>query len=178
MADTESFDALIIGGGLAGLSVALRLAERMKVAVVAKAALTEGSSLYAQGGIAAVLNPTEDSLDSHVTDTLATGAGLCHRDVVELVVRGGPAAVSWLVAQGVPFSHGPANPHKRILWQDERAQRAGLPAFISRARADTVTGAWCTPPTPPVARYKPRSKRKSGNIPVSGCSNTTLPLTC
>ena len=109
MTDTESFDALIIGGGLAGLSVALRLAERMKVAVVAKAALTEGSSLYAQGGIAAVLNPTEDSLDSHVTDTLATGAGLCHRDVVELVVRGGPAAVSWLVAQGVPFSHGPAN---------------------------------------------------------------------
>ena len=109
MADTESFDVLIIGGGLAGLSVALRLAERMKVAVVAKAALTEGSSLYAQGGIAAVLNPTEDSLDSHITDTLAAGAGLCHRDAVEAVVRGGPAAVSWLVDQGVPFSHGSAN---------------------------------------------------------------------
>ena len=177
MADTESFDALIIGGGLAGLSVALRLAERMKVAVVAKAALTEGSSLYAQGGIAAVLNPTEDSLDSHVTDTLATGAGLCHRDVVELVVRGGPAAVSWLVAQGVPFSHGPANHTNESYGRtSERSERAT--AFISRARADTVTGAWCTPPTPPVARYKPRSKRKSGNIPVSGCSNTTLPLTC
>jgi len=106
MAETESFDVLIVGGGLAGLGTALRLADRLRVAIVAKAALTEGSSLYAQGGIAAVRDPQADSFESHVADTLDAGGGLCHRDAVEAVVRGAPAAVNWLVAQGVSFTHG------------------------------------------------------------------------
>ncbi|HKQ30318.1 MAG TPA: FAD-dependent oxidoreductase, partial [Burkholderiales bacterium] len=97
-------DVLIVGGGAAGLTLALRLADKVKVTIVAKQALTEGSSLYAQGGIAAVLNEAEDSFDSHIADTLEAGAGLCHRDTVDFVVRRGPAAIRWLIDQGVVFS--------------------------------------------------------------------------
>ena len=97
-------DVLIIGGGIAGLSLALRVADRARVTVLAKAALTEGASLYAQGGVAAVLNGQEDSFDSHIQDTLDAGAGLCHRDTVEFVVRQGPEAIHWLIERGVPFS--------------------------------------------------------------------------
>lgn len=97
-------DVLIIGGGIAGLSLALRVADRARVTVLAKAALTEGASLYAQGGVAAVLNGQEDSFDSHIQDTLNAGAGLCHRDTVEFVVRQGPEAIHWLIERGVPFS--------------------------------------------------------------------------
>ncbi len=82
--------ALIVGSGAAGLSVALRLAEHLEVTVMAKSALNEGSSLYAQGGIAAVLNQTEDSFMSHIEDTIQAGAGLCHNDTVNFVVRHGP----------------------------------------------------------------------------------------
>src|SRR5688500_12357585 len=101
-------DVLIVGGGAAGLTLALRLADKAKVTIVAKQALTEGSSLYAQGGIAAVLNEAEDSFDSHITDTLDAGAGLCHRDTVEFVVRRGAAAIRWLIDQGVAFSREPS----------------------------------------------------------------------
>src|SRR3990170_6886274 len=106
-------DVLIIGGGIAGLSLALRVADRARVTILAKAALTEGSSLYAQGGVAAVLNGEEDSFESHIQDTLDAGAGLCHRDTVEYVVREGPAAVRWLIDRGVPFSRE-EHPHNGL----------------------------------------------------------------
>ncbi|MCG6872158.1 MAG: L-aspartate oxidase [Gammaproteobacteria bacterium] len=95
-------DIIIVGGGLAGLGTALRLAVHRQVTLVAKTALTEGSSLYAQGGIAAVQD-TRDSFDSHVQDTLLAGAGLCHVDTVEQVVRRGPEAIRWLSELGVVF---------------------------------------------------------------------------
>jgi L-aspartate oxidase len=104
MTTAPSSDVLIIGGGIAGLSLALRVADRARVTILAKAALTEGASLYAQGGVAAVLNGEEDSFESHIQDTLDAGAGLCHRDTVEFVVREGPAAIRWLIERGVPFS--------------------------------------------------------------------------
>ena len=104
MTTSQSSDVLIIGGGVAGLSLALRIADKARVTILAKATLTEGSSLYAQGGVAAVLNGEEDSFDSHVQDTLSAGAGLCHRDTVEFTVREGPAAIRWLIESGVPFS--------------------------------------------------------------------------
>lgn len=97
-------DVLIIGGGIAGLSLALRVADRTRVTILAKAELSEGASLYAQGGVAAVLNGEEDSFESHIQDTLDAGAGLCHRDTVEFAVREGPAAIRWLIERGVPFS--------------------------------------------------------------------------
>jgi L-aspartate oxidase len=101
-------DVLIVGGGAAGLTLALHLANHAKVAVLAKETLTEGSSLYAQGGIAAVLNEAEDSFESHVNDTVLAGAGLCHRDTVEYVVQRGPSAARWLIDQGVAFSREPS----------------------------------------------------------------------
>jgi len=99
----NKFDVLIVGSGVAGLSLALRLDTHLNVAVLSKTKLSEGSSLYAQGGIAAVLDQ-EDSFESHVQDTLNAGAGLCSPDVVRHVVEQGPAAIQWLIDQKVPFS--------------------------------------------------------------------------
>jgi L-aspartate oxidase len=113
MTTPSSSDVLIIGGGIAGLSLALRVADRAQVTILAKAALTEGASLYAQGGVAAVLNGEEDSFESHIQDTLDAGAGLCHRDTVEFVVREGPAAIRWLIERGVPFSRE-EHPHNGL----------------------------------------------------------------
>jgi L-aspartate oxidase len=107
MANPQVSDVLVIGSGVAGLSLALRLAGHARVSVLAKATLTEGSSLYAQGGVAAMLNPHDDSFESHIEDTLDAGAGLCHRDTAEYVVRRGPQAIRWLLDQGVPFTREP-----------------------------------------------------------------------
>ncbi|MCG6976384.1 MAG: L-aspartate oxidase [Acidiferrobacterales bacterium] len=95
---------LVIGAGIAGLTLALRLAATSQVTVLAKARLTEGSSLYAQGGVAAVLDAKKDSLSSHVEDTLNAGAGLCDEDTVRFVVEHGPEAIHWLIDEGVPFT--------------------------------------------------------------------------
>jgi L-aspartate oxidase len=97
------FDTLIIGSGLAGLSLALKLADRQKVAVITKKTLLEGASAWAQGGIAAVLSP-EDSFDKHIQDTQIAGAGLCDPQTTRFVVEHGAAAIDWLIQQGVPFS--------------------------------------------------------------------------
>ena len=90
------WDVLIVGAGAAGVSLALQLGPGTRVAILAKAALDEGSSLYAQGGVAAVL-AQDDSLQSHIEDTLVAGAGLCHRDAVQFVVREGPSVIRWLI---------------------------------------------------------------------------------
>ena len=79
-------DVLIIGSGAAGLGLALRLPEQVRCTVVAKRELVEGNTLYAQGGISAVLD-SADSLESHVLDTLEAGASLCQEDVVRTVVE-------------------------------------------------------------------------------------------
>lgn len=101
---TSSAPLVIIGGGLAGLSLALRVADGgVPVAIYAKRELGEGSTRYAQGGIAAVLSP-EDSFQSHIEDTLVAGAGLCKRESVEFVVERGPACIQWLIDHGVVFS--------------------------------------------------------------------------
>ena len=97
------FDTLIIGSGLAGLATALKLADQQKVAVVTKKSLLEGASAWAQGGIATVLSQ-DDSLDEHIQDTLAAGAGLCDAATTRYVVEHGRQAIDWLIAQGVPFT--------------------------------------------------------------------------
>lgn len=96
-------DVLILGSGAAGLSLALRLREDLDVAVVSKRALSEGSTLYAQGGVSAVFD-ARDSLESHVQDTLKAGAGLCDPGVVRQVVERGPDNIRWLLDQGVAFT--------------------------------------------------------------------------
>ena len=97
------YDVLIIGSGASGLSLALRLAEHTRVAVLSKVALAEGSTLYAQGGISAVLD-AQDSLESHIQDTLVAGAGLCDPAIVRLVVSQGKACIDWLLERDVPFT--------------------------------------------------------------------------
>ena len=82
-------DVLIIGSGAAGLTLALSLPDSMKIAILSKDVLTEGSTVYAQGGISAVLDKS-DSFESHIADTLDSGAGLCVEDVVRNVVQKGP----------------------------------------------------------------------------------------
>ena len=96
-------DVLVIGSGAAGLTAALNLAERFKVTVLAKGALNEGSTAWAQGGIAAVLEPG-DTFQSHIEDTMIAGAGLNDRAVVEFVVENAPRAIARLVELGVPFN--------------------------------------------------------------------------
>jgi len=96
---------LVIGSGIAGLTFALKVADRRKVAVVTKKESVETSTNYAQGGIASVLSP-EDSFDLHIQDTLNSGDGLCHAEVVEMVVKNGPDRIQELADMGVRFQLG------------------------------------------------------------------------
>ena len=99
----RNYDILIIGSGLAGLSLALRLASHKKVCLVTKRALDDSSSSWAQGGIAAVL-ADDDSIEAHIQDTMDAGAGLCDPHVTRYVVEHGREMVEWLIGQGVPFT--------------------------------------------------------------------------
>jgi len=100
---TNDADVLIIGGGAAGLSLALKVADQARVTILSKSSLEQGSTYYAQGGIAAVLDE-HDSHDSHVKDTLAAGDGLCDENIVEYTVSRGRECIEWLVEQGVKFT--------------------------------------------------------------------------
>ncbi len=102
----ESFDFLVIGSGIAGLTFAREVADHGRVALVTKDVSRESNSSYAQGGVASVWSP-EDSFEAHAADTLTAGAGLCHEDVVQMVVREGPDRIRDLIALGTRFdTHG------------------------------------------------------------------------
>src|SRR5271163_1785726 len=96
-------DFLVIGGGIAGMIFALKASAIGSVTVLTKAASDEANTAYAQGGIASVWS-TNDSFESHVDDTLRSGAGLCNRAAVETIVRDGPEAVRELIALGTNFT--------------------------------------------------------------------------
>ncbi len=96
-------DVLVVGSGAAGLTVALQLAPQARVTLLSKGDLAESSTLYAQGGIAAVLDAT-DSTEFHIADTLVAGAGLCDADVVRFVVENAKDAISRLIGYGVEFT--------------------------------------------------------------------------
>src|SRR5688572_26183610 len=104
MAD-RAFDVLVLGSGAAGLSAALELPESLSVGVLAKADISAGSTAWAQGGIAAVLE-SGDTFESHIEDTMIAGAGLNDRRSVEFVVENAPAAIQRLAELGVPFNPG------------------------------------------------------------------------
>ncbi|MBL9037877.1 MAG: FAD-dependent oxidoreductase, partial [Archangium sp.] len=98
----KAFDVVVLGGGVAGLTFALEAAKHGSVAVLTKRSRTEGNTVYAQGGIAAVLSP-EDTLEKHIDDTIVAGAGLNDRAAVEITVREGPARLKALVDLGAAF---------------------------------------------------------------------------
>ena len=140
------FDTLIIGSGLAGLSLALKLADKQKVAVITKKSLLDGASAWAQGGIAAVLSP-EDSLDEHIHDTLVAGAGLCDPETTRFVIEHGAAAIDWLISQGVPFTRDSGSDngyhltregghsHRRIIHAADATGQAVQETIANKARA-------------------------------------------
>ncbi|GAC1508229.1 MAG: L-aspartate oxidase [Ktedonobacteraceae bacterium] len=102
MTHCQPFDVAIIGGGIAGLSVALRLPEHLRIALFTKSQAGESNTRYAQGGLAVALG-ADDSPELHLQDTLAAGAGLCDEEAVRVLVEQAPAAVRWLIQMGVQF---------------------------------------------------------------------------
>ncbi|MDD1607175.1 MAG: L-aspartate oxidase [Methylococcaceae bacterium] len=151
MSDAKNYDVLIIGSGGAGLSLALKLAEQsIRVAVLSKFALTAGSTYYAQGGISAVFD-AEDSIESHIDDTLDAGAGLCDPDIVRLTVTHGKRSINWLREQGVVFTEEEStdgeiklhlnreggHSHRRIVHTADATGKAVSLSLIDRAKEHT-----------------------------------------
>jgi L-aspartate oxidase len=112
LSSREQVDFLVLGGGVAGLTFALEAASHGSVLVLTKRQRSEGSTQYAQGGIASVLG-ADDNFDLHIEDTLVAGAGLCKREAVEVTVREGPERIRWLRSLGVEFDRegGPDQLH-------------------------------------------------------------------
>ena len=111
MHGSKPFDVAIIGGGIAGLSVALRLPSSMRVALFTKGQLGESNTRYAQGGLAAALG-ADDGPELHMQDTLSAGAGVCDEHAVRTLTEGAPAAVRWLAEMGVEFDRSqPGDAH-------------------------------------------------------------------
>ena len=100
---THHFDVIIVGSGGAGLSLALSLPQHFNIAVLAKSNLTDASTFYAQGGVAAVLDET-DSIEQHIDDTMIAGAHLCETEAVKQTVEGGKPSVDFLLKHGVQFT--------------------------------------------------------------------------
>ena len=139
----NEYDILVIGSGAAGLTAALALAETRQVTVLAKGSLTGGSTAWAQGGIAAVLD-AGDTFENHVRDTMVAGAGLNRRETVEFVIERAPHAIDRLVELGVPFNRESGDlhltregghSHRRIVHVDDATGWAVQEALLKAAEA-------------------------------------------
>ncbi len=143
-------DVLVIGSGAAGLSLALKLADHLKVALLCKDQVSGGSTYYAQGGVAAVLD-SSDTVDAHVRDTLTAGAGLCEEEAVRFTIERSRSSIEWLINQGVPFTGSDDNhtqseyhltkegghSHRRIIHQADATGRAISDTLVSKAQANS-----------------------------------------
>ena len=140
---THQFDVIIVGSGGAGLSLALSLPHHYNIAVLAKAPLTEASTYYAQGGVAAVLDET-DSIQQHIDDTMIAGAQLCELDAVKHTVEGGKPSVDFLLKHGVQFTLDDAeqlhltreggHSQRRIIHAADATGKAISTTLVQRAR--------------------------------------------
>lgn len=135
-------DFLVLGSGIAGLSFALKAADHGTVAIITKREVTESATNYAQGGIASVFSE-EDTFEAHIGDTLTAGAGICHEDVVRMVVEEGPPTIKNLIDWGVKFTeHDGAydltreggHSQRRILHADDITGREIERALVDSAR--------------------------------------------
>jgi len=140
-----SHDILIIGSGAAGLALALNLSEHSKIAILSKNRLKDGSTWWAQGGIAAVLDD-KDSIEAHIKDTVKAGGGLCHLDAVTFTVENSADAIAWLIKQGVNFTRNTDNDdfhltkegghsHRRIIHSTDATGKEVHRTLIERLRA-------------------------------------------
>ncbi len=144
-------DVLVIGGGIAGMRALMAVDPQLSALVVTKDRLRESSSVYAQGGIASVITP-EDCFDDHVADTLAAGAGLCDREVVEMVVREAPDHIRQLVEWGTQFDReegelvlGREGGHRQFRIVHALGDATGkeiMRAMIHRARNELHAQIW------------------------------------
>ncbi|MEO9461568.1 MAG: L-aspartate oxidase [Marinomonas sp.] len=141
----NTHDVLIIGSGAAGLTAALELAQDKRVLVLAKGSLTGGSTAWAQGGIAAVLD-AGDTFENHVRDTMVAGAGLNRKETVDFVIEQAPEAIGNLVKLGVPFNEASGDlhltregghSHRRIVHVDDATGWAVQEALLNAAEANT-----------------------------------------
>jgi len=139
MSEFYDFDVLVIGSGAAGLSLGLKVAHKAKVAILSKNKLYEGSTSWAQGGIAAVLD-NRDTTESHIEDTMIAGAGICHRDTVTDVVEEGREAIDWLVEQGVIFTKDTELEKDIFVDGDYHLTKEGGHSFRRVVHAKDATG--------------------------------------
>jgi L-aspartate oxidase len=134
----QQFDVLIIGSGLAGLTIALRTAAHKKVCLVSKRSINDSASDWAQGGIAAVLND-EDSIENHVQDTLIAGGGLCDEAVTTMVAEHAKEAVEWLIEQGVGFTRDHDNSSFHLTREGGHSHRRIIHAADTTGHAVQMT---------------------------------------
>lgn len=132
MSEAREFDVLVIGSGAAGLTLALHLAPHARIAVLSKSNMQAGSTWLAQGGIAAVLD-AQDNFELHYQDTLDAGAGLSLPEAVRHTIENGPAAIRWLIDQGVPFTRDGEGYH--LTKEGGHSQRRIIHASDATGRA-------------------------------------------
>src|SRR5262249_1565075 len=160
----RSADVLVLGSGIGGLMLALKLAEEARVLVLTKKRADDSNTNWAQGGIAAVFD-AHDSFARHEADTLRAGAGLCDRAVVRAVVGEAPERVRELASLGVHFN------------QASRGFELGREGGGGGGGGATPAGASCTPPTSPGAPSSRRCSSACAGIRTSGWRRTSWPWT-
>ena len=150
----RKFDFLVIGSGIAGMSFALKVAQRGSVALICKAGMEEANTYFAQGGIASVTNLAVDNFEKHIEDTMIAGDWISDRAAVEKVVRNAPAQIQELIKWGVHFD-------KKEDGTFDLHREGG--------------SASCTIRTTRARRYRPASSKPSNSTPTSRYSPTIMP---